>query len=84
MLSCDQLQALKVFRLNDFMYKFSVLEDDDTYSEKDSCHELNICQRMMPLRKLHLMNLAHFFKVKNLKILHLGNSESWRKLVKLL
>ena len=27
-------------------------------------NDFDICQRMMPLRKLHLMTLAYLFKVK--------------------
>ena len=29
---------------------------------------LDICLRMIPLRKLHLMTMTYFFKVKHLKL----------------
>ena len=39
---------------------------------------LDICQRTIPLRKLHLMTLTYFYKVNNLKCQYFWNSESWR------
>ena len=33
--------------------------------------DFDICQRIIPLRKLHLINLTYFFKVENLKLKYL-------------
>ena len=46
--------------------------------------DMDICQRMIPFRKLRQMTLIYLFKIKYLKFQHLGNSNSWRRHVKLL